>query len=500
MAGSLTLLSSSRITAGLRIHTINNKGDAAVDANDLIYLSLHEASNLIDARQVSPVELTEACIARAEKLDGELNGYLTQTFDTARKEVQLATEEIAAGRRIGPLHGIPFALKDLYETAVVRTTGGSRLRDEYIPTEDAETVARLKQAGAVMLGKLNLHEWAMGGTNVNVFFPTPRNPWDKTKIVGGSSGGSSLALAAGYCYGALGSDTRASIRLPAALCGVTGLKPTYGRVSLRGVIPLVWSLDHAGPMARSAEDCALILNVIAGYDERDPTSVDAPVPDYVALLQPAAGKPLEHLRIGVPRNFFFDESVVQPEVLAAVHATMPVFESLGAELADIDFPDPDYHSDNMVFNAESAAFHEERLKERPEELSDAPRQRVAAALELRAVDYVRARWRQEEFKQKVRVLIRDIDLVLTPTAAVTAFDIDSVNPLEPAGPGRILARQTAPFNTLGVPAISVPCGFSSQGLPIGLQLSGRWWEDGLVLRAAHAYQQVTDWHRLRPPV
>jgi aspartyl-tRNA(Asn)/glutamyl-tRNA(Gln) amidotransferase subunit A len=471
-----------------------------MDANDLVYLTLGEASNLIEAGQVSPAELTDACIGRAEKLDGGLNGYLTPTFDTARKEAQLATEDIAAGRRRGPLHGIPFALKDLYETAGVRTTGGAKLRQELIPSEDAETVARLKQAGAVMLGKLNLHEWAMGGTNVNVFFPTPRNPWDQSKIVGGSSGGSSLALAAGYCYGALGSDTRASIRLPASLCGVTGLKPTYGRVSLRGVIPLVWSLDHAGPMARSAEDCAIILNAIAGYDERDPTSADVPVPDYVALLQAAAGKPLEHVRIGVPRNFFFDESVVQSEVLAAVRATVPIFESLGADLAEIDFPDPDYHSDNMVFNAESAAFHEERLKERPEELSEAPRQRVAASLELRAVDYARARWRQEEFKQKLRILMRDVDLVLTPTAAVTAFNIADVDPAEPAGPGRILARQTAPFNTLGVPAISVPCGFSPAGLPIGLQLSGRWWEDGLVLRAAHAYQQVTDWHRRRPPL
>jgi aspartyl-tRNA(Asn)/glutamyl-tRNA(Gln) amidotransferase subunit A len=473
-----------------------------METTDLVYLSIQEAANLIAARQVSPLELTDACIGRAEKLDGELNAYITRTFETAREEARTATEEIAAGHGRGPLHGIPFAIKDLYETAGVLTTGGSKLVKEHVPAEDAETVARLRQAGAIMLGKLNLHEWAMGGTNVNVFFPTPRNPWDQTKIVGGSSGGSAVALAAGYCPGSLGSDTRASIRLPAALCGVTGLKPTWGRVSLRGVIPLVWSLDHAGPMARSAQDCAIILNAIAGFDERDPTSADVPVPDYAAYLEQTnpAAKPLEGVRIGVPRNYFFDEDAIQPEVLAAVRATQSVFESLGAELLEIDFPDPEYHQDNQVFNAESAAFHEERLRERPEELSEAPRQRVAASLELKAVDYARARWRQQEFKHKLHLLMHNVDLVLTPTVAVVAFDIADVNPLEPAGPGRILARQTGAFNTLGVPAISLPCGFSTSGLPIGLQLSGRWWEEGMVLRAAHAYQQVTDWHRRRPPL
>jgi aspartyl-tRNA(Asn)/glutamyl-tRNA(Gln) amidotransferase subunit A len=287
--------------------------------------------------------------------------------------------------------------------------------------------------------------------------------------------------------------------MPATLCGITGLKPTWGRVSLRGVIPLVWSLDHAGPMARDAADCAVILNAIAGFDERDPTSADVPVADYAASLDSsfASPQPLANVRIGVPRNFFFDPQVVQPDVLESVRATVPVLESLGAEVREIDFPDPDYHQDNQAFTAETGAYHEQRFRERPEELSELPRQRVASGMEVTGMDYARARWRQQEFKHAYRLLMRDIDLVLTPTSPVVALDISEV---EPAGPGRILARHTAPFNTLGVPTISLPCGFSETGLPIGLQLSGRWWEEALVLKVAHAYQQVTDWHRRRPPL
>jgi aspartyl-tRNA(Asn)/glutamyl-tRNA(Gln) amidotransferase subunit A len=466
--------------------------------SDLVYLSIREASELVKNRKVSPTELTEACIRRAESLDENLHAFLTRTFDTARNEARVAADEIAAGHYRGPLHGIPFAIKDLYETARVETTGGARLRQPHIPAEDAHSVALLKEAGIVMLGKLNLHEWAMGGTNVNYFFPTPKNPWDQTRVTGGSSGGSGLALAAGFCYGSLGTDTRGSIRMPASLCGITGLKPTYGRVSIRGIIPLVWSLDHAGPMARDAYDCALVLNAIAGYDERDPTSADVPVPDFVSHLDAMrVSEPLANTRVGLPRNFFFDEDVVESEIREAVRATFDVFRSLGAELVEFDFPDPAYHVDNMVFGAESAAYHEERYRERPDELSDAPRGRIEQSMKVTGMDYARARWRQQEFKQKLRVIMRDIDLILTPTSPVSPMPIAEV---QPAAPGGVLARHTSPFNTLHIPTISLPCGFSSAGLAIGLQISGRWWEEGLVLRAAHAYQQVTDWHTQRPPL
>jgi len=461
----------------------------------LIYLSLAEAAKLIEKREVSPVDLTDACIARAEALDATLHAYLTMTFETARQEAKAAADEIAAGNYRGPLHGIPFAIKDLYETAGVVSTAGSRLREHYVPTEDARTVELLKQAGIVMLGKLNLHEWAMGGTNVNEYFPTPRNPWDTERVTGGSSGGSGAALAAGYCYGSLGSDTRGSIRIPAALNGITGIKATWGRVSIRGVVPLNWSLDHAGPMARTAEDCALILNAIAGYDERDPTTADLPVPDYAASLSPQR---LDGVRIGVPRNFFFDDSIVEAVMVSTTKAAGEVLTSLGAELVDVDFPGELEFQRSSAFFAEASWYHESQFKEHPEMYGETIRKRMIDNAGITGVDYVRDRWRQLELQQGVRHLLRDVDLILTPTSPIIAPKIAEVDTSIPGG--TILARNTSPFNVAAIPTISLPAGFSDDGQPIGVQLSGRWWEEGLVLRAAHAYQQLTDWHKQRPPL
>ncbi|HEU0074588.1 MAG TPA: amidase [Dehalococcoidia bacterium] len=465
-----------------------------IDTN-LIYLSLAEAAQLIEKREVSPLDLTDACIARAQALDATLHAYLTMTFETARQEAKAAGDEIAAGSYRGPLHGIPFAIKDLYETAGVVSTAGSQLREHYVPAEDARTVELLKQAGIVMLGKLNLHEWAMGGTNVNEYYPTPTNPWDMERVTGGSSGGSGAALAAGYCYGSLGSDTRGSIRIPAALNGITGIKPTWGRVSIRGVVPLNWSLDHAGPMARTAEDCALILNVIAGYDERDPTSADRPVPDYAASLAPQR---LDGVRVGLPRNFFFDLGIVDPIMASTTKAAGDVLASLGAEVVDIDFPgDVDFQQSSAFF-AEASWYHESQFRDHPEMYGKTIQERMRANSGITGVDYVRDRWRQLEVQQAVRGLMRDIDLILTPTSPIIAPKIAEVDTSIPGG--TILARNTSPFNIAAIPTISMPAGFSEEGQPIGVQLSGRWWEEGLVLRAAHAYQQVTDWHMRRPPL
>jgi aspartyl-tRNA(Asn)/glutamyl-tRNA(Gln) amidotransferase subunit A len=459
-------------------------------STDLTRVSLSEAAELVASKQASPLELTQACIDRAEALDPKLNVYFTRTFETALAEAKAATEAIAAGNYRGPLHGVPFALKDLYETAGVRTTAGSPFRKDFIPAEDAFVVSRLKDAGSVLLGKLNMHEWALGASNINTFFPTPRNPWDTERITGGSSGGAGAALAARLCYGAVGSDTRGSIRIPAALCGVTGLKPTYGRVSLRGVIPLTWSLDHAGPMARSVADCALILNAIAGYDPDDPTSIDAPMPDYAAYLEPG----LDGLRIGLPRNFFFDADVVDPEVASAVNATRAVFASLGASVKAIDFPDPRLYT-GSGFRAEATAYHEERLKQNPGGFSPAVRQRLTDYAPLTAMDYGRDRYAQLELKAQLRRLFEDVDLILTPTTPIAAFEITETD--NDARNGALI-RNTSPFNVAGIPTISVPCGFTSAGLPIGLSLAGREWDEGTVMRAGHAYQQVTEWHKREP--
>src|SRR3954470_10248465 len=461
---------------------------------DLAYLSLREASSLIDARKVSPVELTEACIARAEALEPRLNAYITRTFDTARREARAAEVEIAAGRRKGPLHGVPFAIKDLYETAGVTTTAGSALREHYVPAEDAETVRRLKNAGIVMLGKLSMHEWAMGGTNVQSYYPTPRNAWDTSRITGGSSGGSGTALAAGYFYGSLGSDTRGSIRIPASLCGVSGIKATYGRVSLRGVVPLSWSLDHAGPMARTAYDCALILNTIAGYDPHDPTCADLPVEDYTTAIEAA----LTGVRIGVPRNWFFDEGFTEPQIARIVQASRDVFASLGAVVSEVDFPGPLDWDASVAFGAESAWDHQDNVAAHPDKFSDPTRTRIEQSQNITGMDYQRARWQQLELQQGLRELFRSVDLILTPTSPIPPMVIEDAPVWQPAG--NLLARNTSPFNVAYVPTVSVTCGFDSLGLPVGLSLTGRWWEEALVLRTAHAYQSATDWHTRRPPL
>jgi aspartyl-tRNA(Asn)/glutamyl-tRNA(Gln) amidotransferase subunit A len=402
----------------------------------------------------------------------------------------MATEAIATGKYLGPLHGIPFALKDLYETKGVVTTAGSRLRSDYVPMEDAHAVTLLRQAGAVFLGKLTLHELAFGGTNINPYYPSSRNPWNLEHISGGSSGGSAAAVSAGLCIGSIASDTRGSIRIPSALCGVTGLKPTYGRVSLRGVVPLNWSLDHAGPIARTASDCAIILQAVARYDDKDPTSVDAPVMDYSAELD----KPISRIRIGVPTNFFFDSDAVEPEVDAAVRRAAEVFASLGALIKDVVVPGVEQFGINDAFVADAASHYERDLEERPEAFSDVTRSRLQNGASIRAVDYSRARYQQLELKRTFQRLFHDIDLLLTPTVPIVAPHAAEAEPLSP-----VVARNTLAYDVAGIPAISIPCGFNS-GLPIGLSLAGPAWQEALVLRTAHAYQTVTDWHKRRPPI
>ncbi len=464
-------------------------------STDLPSLTLAEAATLIVRRELSPVEITEACVARSEALDPALHAYLTKTFDEAVVAAKQAADDVAAGRYLGPLHGIPFGLKDLFETAGVRTTAGARLREHYVPDADATVVRRLRDAGVVVLGKLNMHEWALGATNINSHFPSPRNPWDTERITGGSSGGSAVAIAAGMCLGALGSDTGGSIRIPSSLCGITGLKPTYGRVSLRGVVPLSWSLDHAGPMARTALDCALILQAIAGFDPEDPSSAETPVPRYAAHLSPR----LAGLRIGLPANFFFDEDAVDNEVSAAVRAAADAMKGLGATVDDVEVPGAETaaRAIGAMLVADAAAYHQKNVADHEDLFDAGVLQRLKGGLGLGAVAYANARRVQAELIASLRRLFRDVDLLVLPTTPTVA-------PPFPAGDSSTvtfaLTRNTGVFNLAGVPALSAPCGFDRQGLPIGMMIVGRQWDEALVLRAGFAYQQVTDWHLRRPKV
>ena len=409
------------------------------------------------------------------------------------ESARTAEAEIAGGSYRGPLHGIPVAVKDLFDIAGVVTTAGSKFLVDNVAAVDSGPVERLNAAGAVILGKLNLHEFAYGATGVNPHYGAARNPWDTKRITGGSSSGSGASVAGRECYAALGTDTGGSIRIPASLCGITGLKPTFGRVSRRGVLPLSWSLDHVGPMARTAEDCALTLQALAGRDPLDASSADEPVPNYAAEI--AGG--VNGLRIGVPHEFFYDN--VDLDVENAVREAIEALRGLGADVRDVTLPHIGEASAALtaIMLPEALAYHQRQLAERPEDYGADIRYRLELGATFTAVHYVQgqrfremivAAWRDEVFDK--------VDLLAMPTTLGAAVDIETGD-LQATFK---LIRNTNPLNLLGVPAISVPCGFTDNGLPIGLQLAGRWWDEATVLRAAHAYQRVTDWHSRHPSV
>lgn len=455
-------------------------------------LTLHEAAAQIAQGELSPVDLTRAYVDRVEKFDPDLNCFITFTPEAALDAARKAEEEIRTGERRGRLHGIPFALKDLYETRGVRTTAGSLFFKDYLPEDDAFVVAKLNAAGMVCLGKLNLHEIALGVTNVNPHFGACRNPWDISRISGGSSGGSGAALAARLCLGSLGSDTGGSIRIPASLCGVVGLKPTYGRVSLRGVIPLSWNLDHVGPMARSVDDAALILQVIAGYDPLDPYSVDIPVDDYLDQLETG----VKGWRVALASDEYFTE-VTDPQVLETFRTAASVFESLGARVELVSFPQARQaaRANGLMTPSDGAAFHRERLASQPKMFGVDIRQRLETGAAFSSTEYILARRTQTTLRRKFSLFFDQFDVLLTPATAVPAPPIEGPDAIEQA---RLLTRFTAPFNLTGLPAISLPCGFTSQGLPVGLQIVAPPWAEARLLRAAYAYEQATEWHNRAP--
>jgi len=467
-------------------------------------------------KEISPVELTRDCLDRIEKLNPTLNAFITVTAEAALEQARAAEAEIARGQWRGPLHGIPIALKDLIDTAGTRTTAASQLLEHRVPSEDAEVVRRLRRAGAVILGKNNLHEFAYGGSSLVSFFGDTHNPRNTAHIAGGSSGGSAAAVAAGLCYASIGTDTAGSVREPAALCGCVGLKPTYGRVSARGVIPLSWSLDHVGPLTACVADAAIVLQAIAGYDPRDLSSANAPVVDYVSGLTHGP----KNLRIGIPRTYFYDD--LDEEVAATVERALVVIAScrngpgwpagrvvegpaLGAVersgesqpdsvlVAEIKEVQLDVSTDRTVQGAESYAYHAENVARIPELYQPETLRRIRSGEKFSAAEYIQRRRELDEARRRIQAMFAEVDLLITPTIPIPAPAIADLKK-DPAAlrPAELmLLRNTRPFNVWGLPAISVPCGFTKSGLPIGLQIAGPPWREDWVLGLAYAYEQTT---------
>ncbi len=470
-----------------------------MDGLELCYASAGQLAPLIQNREVSPVEVIDAHLERIGATEGVLNSFITLLAEEAKASARRAEAEILRGNYRGPLHGIPVGLKDLYNTAGVRTTSGSRIFDNYLPDRDCTVAARFHQAGAILLGKLNMHPFAYGPTGENADYGHMHNPWNPEMITGGSSGGSGSAPAAGQCTIAMGSDTGGSVRIPAALCGIVGLKPTYGLVSRSGLTPLSWSMDHPGPMVRTVEDAALVMNTVAGYDPEDPGSARVEVPDYTAALT----GDIEGLRIGVPREYF--TAPLDPGVGQAVREAVGLLEELGATVSEVDFPMFEYAQavSGTVLMSEASACHRDLLKRDADKIYPPVRLRLEAGLFVSAADYLKAQQGRSEFNRAVRRLFETVDLLAGPTEPVTAPQIlaQEVQAGEVSiGTTAALTQYTRPYNITGSPAISVPCGFSQDGLPIGLQLAGRAFDEATVLRTAHAYEQATDWHRRRPPI
>jgi aspartyl-tRNA(Asn)/glutamyl-tRNA(Gln) amidotransferase subunit A len=468
---------------------------------DPTLLSVAEAGRAIAAGELSPVALTEGYLDRIAALDDQLHSYVLVLKDSAQRAARAAEAEIRAGRLRGALHGIPIGLKDIYKTKGIRTTAGSRRYETHIPDEDAETWVRLRAAGAILLGKQETHEFAIGGPDFTLPFAPARNPWDTAHYPAGSSSGSAVAVAAGLCAAAMGSDTGGSIRGPAAYCGIVGLKPTYGRVSRRGVFPLSYSLDHCGPLTRTVEDCALMMQALAGYDADDPASADAPVPDYRQALTAR----LDGKIIGVIRHFhekdavagFGADSAPSPTYVAAFDEACRTLERLGARLVDVQLsPLIDYLDTNrLIMIAEAYALHEADFRERAHLFGRHMSARIALGAFLSAADYVEALRRRRELTVEMRQALHDIDLLVSANSTGPAPPIDTLTTFSTFG----RASYTAPYNLTGLPALSVPIGFEN-GLPLAFQIAGKPFDEAGVMGAGHGFEQAAGFIRERPPI
>lgn len=485
-AGTAGVLGLSHDTEALV--TTQRVGDRP--GRDLTQLSVGEASELVRRKKVSPVELASACLQRIERLNPTINAFITVTAESAMQEAREAERQIQHGQWRGPLHGIPIGLKDLIDTANVKTTCASAVFANRIPAEDAEVVTRLRRAGAVLLGKHNMHEFAYGGTSVPSHYGPVRNPWNTSRIAGGSSGGSAAAVSAGLCFAAIGSDTGGSIREPSAFCGIAGLKPTYGRVSTRGVVPLSWSLDHVGPMCRTVTDLALVLEAIAGYDPREPTSVEWPVDRYSRVLRNR-----NTFRIGVvPRPYFED---LDSDVDAIVKGAMSVLKTVASDVREVALPAPS----PGILGPEAYAFHAPYFTKSPDLYQPETRDRLRQAAAIPTVAYVEGRRQLDHLRRTVGSVFTDIDLLVTPTCPVQPLTVEEVSRMEAPPPGgEVWMRNTRPFNAFGLPAVSIPCGVTDAGLPVGLQIAGPRFAESRVLAFAHAFEQATQDSRRFPPL
>jgi aspartyl-tRNA(Asn)/glutamyl-tRNA(Gln) amidotransferase subunit A len=460
-------------------------------------LDIPHLSQLIQTRQVSPVEVTNAYLHRIEALDPTLRAYITVTADAAREAATRVEQEIRQGNYRGPLHGVPLGIKDLLDLEGFATTMGAKILKDNVAHADATVVQRLKAAGAVILGKHNLHEFAFGITSENPHFGIVHNPWNLDCVPGGSSGGTAAAVAAGLCAAGLGSDTGASIRAPASFCGVVGLKATYGRVSRAGALPLAWSLDHVGPIGRSVADCAILLQAIAGSDPRDLASADDPVPDYVAELR----HDIKGLRVGVPADHFFD--LVEPDVERLVRQAIETVGALGATLTEVALPHARHAqaAGNVIMSCEAASWHADWLRDRPDDYGADVLARIRGGQLVRAVDYLASQQLRTLVQRDFAEAFERVDVVVGPTAPIVAPRIgqtqEASGPLNVA-PRGIANRDTIPCNLTGMPAISLPCGLSEDGLPVGLQIMGAAFAEPLVLRVAAAYEAATPWHSCQP--
>ncbi len=459
-------------------------------ADELAFSSLTGAAALLRAGKVSPVELVRACLRRIEAQNSVLNAFVTVTAESALQEARAAELEMQRGRWRGPLHGIPVAIKDMIDTRGVRTTAASAVYLDRVPGEDAAVVSRLRRSGAILLGKLNMQEFAIGGSSVPSHFGPVRNPCDPSRIAGGSSGGSAAAVAAGLCFAALGTDTGGSVRQPAALCGVVGLKPTYGRVSNLGVIPLAPSLDHVGALTRGVEDCATLLEAIAGYERRDVSSERRPL-----KLRPWPTS-AARVRIGVPRGFFYEG--LHPAVDRAVERALAVLSDLGARIEEISL---EVSADRTVFQAEAYASHAGLIADAPERYLPETLAKLRRGASVDAAAYVGERLRLAQLRRRMTDLFARVDVLVTPTVPVPAPRLaDYPRTFEEvlAWEASSMLRNTRPFNAFGIPTVSVPCGRTDESLPVGLQIAGAPWQERRVLALALAYESATEWHQRHP--